>query len=93
MLMPAIPSASNKTFKIPCSGEGIFVAVNTILRDGSITYWNGTSMLLMYSEGYCRINSITVQDGVATVVVFNSSGANDESTRVCFIPGNPLASN
>lgn len=92
-IMRAVPSVSNKTFKIPCSGEGIFVAVNTILRNGSITYWNGTSMLLMYSGDHCQIKSITVQDGVATVVVSNSSGANDESTRVCFIPGNPLASN
>lgn len=91
-IMRAVPSGSNKTFKIPCSGEGIFVAVNTILKNGSITYWNGTSMLLM-SGDYCQIKSITVQDGVATVVVFNFSGANDESTRVCFIPGNPLASN
>lgn len=87
------PSISNKTFKIPCSGEGIFVAVNTTLRDGSIAYWNGTSILSMLSGSYCQIKSITVQDGVATVVVFNFSGANDESTRVCFIPGDPLASN
>lgn len=92
-IMRAVPSGSNKTFKIPCSGEGIFVAVNTTTRNGSIVYWNGTSMLLMSSGDYCQIKSITVQDGVATVVVFNSSGADDESTRVCFIPGNPLASN
>lgn len=91
-IMRAAPSGSNKTFKIPCSGEGIFVAVNTILRNGSIAYWNGTSMLLMSSGDYCQIKSITVQDGVATVVVFNSGGANNESTRVCFIPGDPLAS-
>lgn len=92
-IMRAVPSISNKTFKIPCSGEGIFVAVNTTLRDGSIAYWNGTSMLLIPSGDYCQIKSITVQDGVATVVVFNSSGANDTFTRVCFIPGDPLASN
>ena len=87
------PSGSNKTFKIPCSGEGIFVAVNTILNNGSIAYWNGTSMQdFTYDKTY-RISSITVQDGIATVIVDNSNGSYDSSTRVCFIPGDPLASN
>ena len=88
-------SESYKTFKIPCSGEGIFVVVNTILSGGEsyITYWNGTSMQhLMNNTGF-EISSITVQDGIATVIVSNSSGAHDSSTRVCFIPGNPLTSN
>lgn len=89
------PSGSSKTFKIPCSGEGIFVSVNTILSNGvgSIVYWNGTSMSLMAYDSNCKIISITVQDGVATVVVDNASGSYNESTRVCFISGNPLASN
>lgn len=89
------PSGSYKTFKIPCSGEGIFVAVNPIVDDGvgSVAYWNGISMRLMVYDSNCEITSITVQDGVATVVVSNASGSYTESTRVCFIPGNPLASN
>ena len=89
------PSSSNKTFKIPCSGEGIFVAVNTILSggEGYIAYWNGTSMQhLMNNESFI-ISSITVQDGIATVIVYNSSGSYDSSTRVCFITGNPLTRN
>lgn len=94
--MPIIgPSDSEKTFKIPCSGEGIFVSVNTIVSggSGSVAYWNGTSMHLLAHDYNSRITSITVQDGVATVIVSNASGLYDESTRVCFIPGNPLASN
>lgn len=89
------PSGSEKTFKIPCSGEGIFVSANMMLNDGagSVAYWNGTSMKLMGFDTYCKIISITVQNGVATVVVRNESGSYDEPTRVCFIPGNPLASN
>lgn len=89
------PSGSSKTFKIPCSGEGIFVSVNIILSGGveSVAYWNGTSMKLLGSDSNCKITSITVQDGVATIIVSNISGSDDESTRVCFIPGNPLASN
>ena len=87
------PSGSNKTFKIPCSGEGIFVAVNTILNDGDIAYWNGTSVKHLTNNSAYRISSITVQDGIATVIVFNSSGSYDSSTRVCFIPGDPLARN
>ena len=89
------PSGSYKTFKIPCSGEGIFVAVNTILNGGlgRTAYWNGTSVQdLMYDQSF-RISSITVQDGIATVIVYNASGSYDSSTRVCFIPGNPLTSN
>ena len=92
-IMRAGPSGSKKTFKIPCSGEGIFVAVNKTTSSGSVAYWNGTSMILMASESYCKITSITVQDGVATVIVTNTSGANDKTARVCFIPGDPLASN
>ena len=89
------PSGSYKTFKIPCSGEGIFVAVNTILNGGvsCIAYWNGTSVKHLTDDSTYRISSITVQDGIATVIVFNSSGSYDSSTRVCFIPGNPLTSN
>ena len=89
------PSNSNKTFKIPCSGEGIFVAVNTILSGGiSYTaYWNGTSVHHLGHDISFSISSITVQDGIATVIVKNSSGAYDSSTRVCFIPGNPLTRN
>ena len=89
------PSGSNKTFKVPCSGEGIFAAVNTILNDGtgSIVYWNGTSMKNLSSDLSYKISSITVQDGIATVIVLNDSGSYDASTRVCFIPGDPLASN
>lgn len=86
------PSGSNKTFKIPCSGEGIFVAVNTNLIGGGVAYWNGTSMIrLTTSDGY--IQNITVQDGIATVIVIDSVGTYGESYRVCFIPGDPLASN
>ena len=87
------PSSSNKTFKIPCSGEGIFVAVNTILNAGDIAYWNGTSVHRLVFDTSFSISSITVQDGIATVIVHNSSGSYDSSTRVCFIPGNPLTSN
>ena len=87
------PSGSNKTFKIPCSGEGIFVAVNTNLTAGDIAYWNGTSVKHLTNNSTYRISSITVQDGIATVIVHNSSGSYDSSTRVCFIPGNPLTSN
>ena len=89
------PSVSYKTFKIPCSGEGIFVVVNTILNSGRgyITYWNGTSMQHLINDIGFEISSITVQDGIATVIVSNSSGDHDSSTRVCFIPGNPLTSN
>lgn len=86
------PSNSNKTFKIPCSGEGIFVAVNTSLNTGSAAYWNGTSMAIMIRDDL-KISSITVQDGIATIIVYNDSGSYDSSTRVCFIPGDPLASN
>lgn len=89
------PSGSTKTFKIPCSGEGIFVVVNMLAANGggSMAYWNGTSMKLITTDAYCEIESITVQDGMATVVVYNSIGYCDSSARVCFIPGNPLASN
>ena len=89
------PSGSLKSFKIPCSGEGIFVAVNTALGNnegGVVVYWNETSMSKL-TTGYLNITSITVQDGIATVVVFNDTGSYDSSTRVCFIPGDPLASN
>ena len=88
-------SISLKTFKIPCSGEGIFVTVNTILSGGTsyIVYWNGTSVQHLTHDTNFKISSITVQDGIATVIVSNSSGAYDSSTRVCFIPGNPLTSN
>ena len=85
------PSGSNKTFKIPCSGEGIFVIVNTVNSSGAIVYWNGTSKKKVV-EQYLVITSITVENGIATVDVNNPSG-NDSSIRVCFIPGNPLASN
>lgn len=93
--MPFGPSESSKTFKVPCSGEGIFVAVNLTLSGGvgSIVYWNGTSMKKLVSDSGFYISSITVQDGIATVIVSNSSGSYDSSTRVCFIPGDPLASN
>ena len=89
------PSGSYKTFKIPCSGEGIFVTVNTILSNGvsCTAYWNGTSMQDLTHDTTFRISSITVQDGIATVIVYNASGSEDSSTRVCFIPGNPLTSN
>ena len=87
---------SNKTFKIPCSGEGIFVVVNTRLGgsgDANVSYWNGTSMTTLRSGIGISISSITVQDGIATVIVSNGMGGYDEQTRVCFIPGDPLASN
>ena len=89
------PSTSIKTFKIPCSGEGIFVSVNTLLELGaaSVADWNGNSMQLLINSNNCTITSITVQDGVATVMVTNESGSYNESARVCFIPGNPLTSN
>ena len=89
------PSGSYKTFKIPCSGEGIFVTVNTILSggEGHVAYWNGTSMQHLVGNISFNISSITVKDGIATVIVYNASGAYDSSTRVCFIPGNPLTSN
>ena len=89
------PSSTYKTFKIPCSGEGIFVTVNTILSNGvsCIAYWNGTSVQDLTHDVNFNISSITVRDGIATVIVYSSSGAYDSSTRVCFIPGNPLTSN
>ena len=88
------PSRSYKTFKIPCSGEGIFVVINTILSGGTsyTAYWNGTSVQHLTRDTSFKISSITVQDGIATVVVYNASGSEDSSTRVCFIPGNPLTS-
>ena len=90
------PSGSYKTFKIPCSGEGIFVVVNTLLSgsgDATVSYWNGTSMGTLRTGTDIDISSITVQNGTATVIVYNLSGGYDPSTRVCFIPGDPLASN
>ena len=89
------PSGTEKTFKIPCSGEGIFVSVNQGYSDGagSVIYWNGTEMKIMTRSLNCDIKRITVQEGVATVIVSNSTGNYDESARVCFIPGNPLTSN
>lgn len=86
------PSNTKTTFKIPCSGEGVFVCTNLRLSSGFVIYWNGTNYTtLAYSQ--LSIDSIAVQDGIATVVVDNSSGSNDEYNRVCFIPGDPLASN
>lgn len=84
------PSVVNKTFEIPCSGEGIFVAVNMELYDGSIIYWDGTRYTKIITSGV-NIADMTVQDGTATVTVSNDSGYYS-STRVCFIPGDPLAS-
>lgn len=82
---------ANIEFMIPCFGEGIFVVVNTKLNCGGVAYWDGTSMQkLTIGDGY--IHNITVQDGIATVIVIDSVGAYGESYRVCFIPGNPLAS-
>ena len=94
-IMPIMraPSYSNKTFIFPCSGEGIFVAVNTILKYGNIVYWDGTSGQDLTYDTSFRISSITVQDGIATVIVYNAYGSYDSSTRVCFIPGNPLTRN
>lgn len=86
------PSVVNKTFKIPCSGEGIFVGVNMELYDACIVYWDGTRYTKIVSGGSIVIDDITVQDGTATVMVLNDSGYYS-STRVCFIPGDPLASN
>lgn len=85
------PSASNKTFKVPCSGEGIFVVVNLETEAGNLAYWNGTRAIVL-ARGAISILTITVQNGVATVIVANDSGYNS-SLRVCFIPGDPLASN
>lgn len=90
--MPIMPSVINKTFEIPCSGEGIFVVLNMELYDGCVIYWDGTHYTKIISSGMVGIYDITVQDGTATVIVTNDSGYY-ESTRVCFIPGNPLASN
>lgn len=91
--MAFAPSGSTKTFKIPCSGEGVFVAINQMSNStkGTTAYWNGTSMEWSENLGI-HITSITVQDSVATVTVFSDIGDVDELTRVCFIPGNPLAS-
>ena len=86
------PSGANTAFKIPCSGEGIFVAVNTKLNIGGVAYWDGNSMYrFTSSDGF--IQNITVQDGIATVIVIDGIGSYGESYRVCFIPGDPLASN
>ena len=84
------PAETTKTFKVPCSGEGIFVAINLEIKLGSLKYWNGTSMETLDDDGNLRISSIIVQYGVATVVVSNLTGSYDSSTRVCFIPGNPV---
>ena len=86
------PSGATTAYKIPCSGEGIFVAVNTNLSCGGVAYWNGTSMMQL-TVGDGHIQNITVQDGIATVIVIDSVGTYGESYRVCFIPGDPLASN
>lgn len=86
------PSVVLKTFKIPCSGEGIFVVINMELYDACMVYWDGTRYTKIVSSGSITIYDITVQDGTATVVVSNDSGYYS-STRVCFIPGDPLASN
>ena len=88
-------SASYKTFKIPCSGEGIFVAVNIFSNSGEsyTTYWDGTREQPLTETTSLKISSITVQDGIATVIVFSFSGGDYSSLRVCFIPGNPLTSN
>lgn len=89
------PSGSYKTFKIPCSGEGIFVAVNILANSGDsyTAYWNGTSVQPLTDSSSFQISSITVQDGIATVIVFSFSQVDYSSPRVCFIPGNPLTSN
>lgn len=85
------PSGATTEFMIPCFGEGIFVVVNTKLNCGGVAYWDGTSMQkLTIGDGY--IQNITVQDGIATVIVVDNVGAYGESYRICFIPGNPLAS-
>ena len=85
------PSGATTAFMIPCSGEGIFVIVNTKLNVGGVAYWDGTSMLrLTIGDGY--IHDITVQDGIATVTTIDSVGYYGEFYRICFIPGNPLAS-
>lgn len=88
--MPIAPSVVNKTFEIPCSGEGIFVVINMELYDACIVYWDGTRYTKIVCSGTVSIYDITVQDGTATVIVSNDSGYY-ESTRVCFIPGDPLA--
>lgn len=90
--MSIAPSVVNKTFKIPCSGEGIFVAINMELYDAYIVYWDGNRYTKIVSSGSVIIYDITVQDGTATVIVSNDSNYY-ESTRVCFIPGDPLVSN
>lgn len=90
--MPIGPSAVNKTFEIPCSGEGIFVAINMELYDGCVVYWDGTRYTKIISNGTVTVYDITVQDGTASVTISNDSGYYS-STRVCFIPGDPLASN
>lgn len=86
------PSIVFKTFKIPCSGEGIFVSINMELYDACMVYWDGTRLTKIVSSGSITVDDVTVQDGTATVIVSNDSGYYS-STRVCFIPGDPLASN
>ena len=95
MLIMRAPSGSEKAFEIPCSGEGIFVAINQMVSGGagSIAYWNGTSRDMVVNDSNCQISNITVRDGMATVMVYNDDGSYDSSARVCFIPGNPLTSN
>lgn len=86
------PFGATTAFMIPCFGEGIFVVVNTKLNCGGVAYWDGTRMQkLTIGDGY--IEDITVQDGIATVIVVDSVGAYGEFYRVCFIPGDPLVSN
>mgnify|MGYP004562083685 CR=1 FL=1 len=89
--MPIGPSVVYKTFKIPCSGEGIFVVVNMELYDACIVYWDGNRYTKIVSSSSVNVADMTVQDGTATVTVSNDSGYYS-STRVCFIPGDPLAS-
>lgn len=86
------PSGARKTFKIPCSGEGIFLVINNSLNAAAAGYWNGTSMTALTHSSFF-IRDIIVQDGIATVTVLDDTGSSSLPARACFIPGNPLASN
>lgn len=93
-IMRGPSGATNKTFEIPCHGEGTFIVVNTRNEGGCVAYWDGTDQIDLAYGNYFGINRIRIEEtGVATLSVSVPDDSYIEFTRVCFIPGDPLASN